>query len=72
MLGQVIKRHRLEKGMSQQNLYDKAFPKTANPTGRAYISRIENRGRQPSFDALIAIARALDTRPSTLLKEAGL
>ena len=71
-LGQVIHQRRVELGMSQEAVYKAAFPDNPNQSGRSYISRIESSKRQLSFDALLSIARALDTRPSTLLKEAGL
>jgi len=71
-LGQAIYKRRLDLGMSQEAVYKAAFPDNPNQSGRAYISRIENGNRQPSLDALYALAKALHTRPSELLKEAGL
>jgi len=71
-LGQVIYQRRIKLGISQEAVYKAAFPDSQNESGRAYISRIESGNRQPSLDALYALAKALHTRPSDLLKEAGL
>ena len=60
VLGQKIRRLRQEKEISQEKL--------ANEAGieRSYMGAIERGERNPSFDKIASIAKALDTSPSKL------
>ncbi|WP_218970600.1 helix-turn-helix domain-containing protein [Alkalihalobacterium alkalinitrilicum] len=62
-LGEVIKLRRLHKGMKQKKLAEEAN------LDDTYISDIERGLRNPTFDVLFSIARALDTYSSVLCKE---
>jgi transcriptional regulator with XRE-family HTH domain len=53
-LGDRIKDHRLDKGMTQAEL---AFKSGIHPT---YIGSLETGGRNPSVDLLARLAKALD------------
>ena len=68
-LGEAIKEKRIALSMTQHDLGQAAG---YGDSARATISRIESGKRLPSLSSLLSIARALDTRPSTLLEEAGL
>lgn len=64
ILGQVVKRHRLAKKLSQESLAEKA---DVHPT---YISLLENGHRAPGVDVAERIAKALGTKLSLLIAEA--
>lgn len=61
--GKVVRRRRREIGVSQEKLAEKA------DLHRTYVSQIERGLKSPSLKALVAVARALNTRPSQLLGE---
>lgn len=65
-LGLVIRRHRNDKGLSQEELADKAL------LDRTYISMLERGKKSPTVETAERIAKALGTKLSTLLDEAGL
>lgn len=71
-IGLVIKEKRIIAGMTQNNLFTAAFPDSDNPSGRAYISKIESGKQNPSLNSFLAIAKALNVPASNILKEAGL
>ena len=57
-----IKRIRKEKGISQEKLALKA------DVDRSYMSEVERNLANPSIEALVKIANALDVTPSELLE----
>jgi transcriptional regulator with XRE-family HTH domain len=59
-VGKRIRARRLELGLSQRAISEPG-------TSYAYISRIEAGGRNPSIEALIAIADKLETTALALL-----
>lgn len=61
LVGQNIRRLRLEREMSQEDLASKA------DINRAYLSTVENGKRNISIDNIIAIANALRVDPRQLL-----
>lgn len=71
-IGEVIKSYRQQKQMTQDALFAVAFPDSDNPSGRAYISKIESGKQNPSLNSFLAIAKALDVPASQILQEAGL
>ena len=62
-VGNRIRRLRLERGMSQAQLAEKAGRK------RSAIGNYESGAREPDFDTLNALARALEVPASALLGE---
>ena len=64
-LGQAIRAHRIEQGLSQEAL--------ANLAGvdRSHMGRIERGERNVTLLNVERVAAVLDTLPSTLLMEAG-
>lgn len=64
MLGDIVKRIRIEKGLTI-----KAVAEKANVT-ISLLSQIENSKANPSIKSLIAIARALDVHISTFFDDA--
>lgn len=62
LVGSNIRRLRLERDMSQEDL---AFEAEIN---RAYLSTVENGKRNISIDNIIAVANALLTDPRELLR----
>jgi transcriptional regulator with XRE-family HTH domain len=63
-LGKAIKRHRLEKGLSQERLAELAG------LDRTYISVLERGVKSPTVDTLERLREALGTLPEALLAEA--
>jgi transcriptional regulator with XRE-family HTH domain len=61
-MGARIRRLRKAKGMSQQELADKAR------LTRVYITRVEAGQQDPSLSTINAIARALDVSAAELMK----
>ena len=61
--GQVLKKYRLEKGLSQERLA------LESGLDRTYISLLERGKRQPSIKTLFAISAHLKIRPSTLIEK---
>lgn len=64
-VGNRIRRYRLERGMSQAQLAEKAGRK------RSAIGNYESGAREPDYDTLTALARALEVSVSALLGEMG-
>jgi transcriptional regulator with XRE-family HTH domain len=60
----VLKKHRLERGLSQEALAKKA---RLHQTGIGFLERAE---RSPSIHTLESISKALDIPVSTLISEA--
>jgi transcriptional regulator with XRE-family HTH domain len=60
----VLKKHRLERGLSQEALAKRAH---LHQTGIGFLERAE---RSPSIDTLESISKALDVSVSSLLAEA--
>lgn len=63
-LGEVIRRHRLAAGLSQEKLAE------LSGSHFTYISEIETNKRNPSVNVLRRIAAALDVRTSRLVADA--
>jgi len=61
--GQVLKRHRLEAGFSQEEL---AFRADMHSTT---ISLYERGGRQPSLHTVFILARVLELQPANVVAE---
>jgi len=64
-VGQVIKRLRSRKGISQEDLAEKAGVSAGN------VSDIETKDRTPRLETLDKIAKVLETTSEAILKEAG-
>ncbi len=62
LIGQVLRQHREEKGMSQEVLSGLAG------LDRTHYSKIERGLRTPTLDTLFKIAQALDIPPHKLVK----
>lgn len=62
LLGQNVRRFRVERGLSQEELAFRAGMK------RSYLSDMERGTRNPSVRALGRVAEALEIAPDTLLK----
>ena len=62
-VGRVIRRCRIQKGMSQEVL--SGFAAIA----RSHLSMIESGSKQPNFETIWRIADALDMKPSELVAE---
>lgn len=62
LLGQNVRRLRVERGLSQEELAFRAGMK------RSYLSDMERGTRNPSVRALGRVAEALEITPDTLLK----
>jgi len=62
-LGLRIKELRVARGMTQEELADR--------TGffRTYMSRLETGAANPTFDALLVLATALDVAPAALFEQ---
>lgn len=60
-LGGKIRKLRIEAGLSQEELADAAGIE------RSYMGTIERGERNPSFDKVVSISKALNTSPSQLL-----
>lgn len=63
LLGQNVRRLRVERGLSQEELAFRAGMK------RSYLSDMERGTRNPSVRALGRVAEALEIAPDTLLKQ---
>lgn len=63
VIGQVIRRLRKDKGMTQELL--SGFAGIA----RSHLAMIENGTKQPNFETLWRIAAALEMKPSELVAE---
>ena len=61
--GQVLKKHRVACGLSQQTL---AFDTDLD---RTYISLLERGLRQPSLSTVFSLAKATGVEPSQLVRE---
>ncbi len=64
-LGQTIRDLRVERELSQEELGARS------QTHRNYVGQVERGERNPSFESLLKIARALDVRLSALISRAG-
>lgn len=62
LIGQTLRRLRLEKGISQQML--SGFAGIA----RTHLTMIENGTKKPNFETIWRIALALDMKPSDLVR----
>lgn len=60
--GDVLRKLRLQKGLSQEELALRAG------LDRAYPSLLESGRRQPTLSVLIALAQSLDISPDALLR----
>ena len=63
MLGDVMRRHRLAAGLSQERLGFRA------DVDRTSVSNIERDRKSPTVDTLIHLCRAMNARPSEILAE---
>ena len=63
-VGHAISKLRQNRGLSQEELADRAG------IHRTYVSQLERGFKSPTLAILIKIARALDTKPSQLLRAA--
>lgn len=65
-LGAAIRRCRLAKGVSQEELAHRSA------IDRSYMSSIERGGQNPGIVSIVRIARAMDLTMTELMAEAGL
>lgn len=63
MLGDVMRRHRLAAGLSQERLGLRAG------IDRTSVSNIERDLKSPTVDTLIRLCRVMNARPSEILAE---
>jgi transcriptional regulator with XRE-family HTH domain len=63
LFGDLLKQARLKAGMTQETL---AFQAELD---RTYISLLETGKRQPTLTTLFALSKALELRPSDIVKE---
>jgi len=63
VLGEIISRQRQESNLSQEELADRAG------IHRTYVSQIERGLKSPTLAILISVAKALNTKASTILSE---
>lgn len=61
LFGEVLRAHRLEKQLTQEQLSEKV------DVIRPFISALENGTRQPSLAMIFRLAKALDITPGKLL-----
>jgi transcriptional regulator with XRE-family HTH domain len=61
MLGDELRRARLKKGMTQEQL---SF---AAEVDRTYISELENNHKSPTLDVLMRLCKALSVKTSALI-----
>lgn len=61
-LGRTISRFREALGLSQEELADRAG------IHRTYVSQLERGLKSPTLSVLIKVAKALDTKPSLLVR----
>jgi transcriptional regulator with XRE-family HTH domain len=64
--GEYLKKKREEKGFSQSELSELA------DLDRTYISMLEREIKTPTIKTLVKIGKALQIKPSDMLKEIGL
>ncbi len=64
-IGVLVRKHRNEQGLSQQELAGDADME------RSYISAVENGRKKLRVDTLVRLANALNIEPWALLKEAS-
>lgn len=62
-LGREIRRHRNDKGLSQEKLAELAG------LNRNYVGFVERAERSPRVTTIFRIARALDLHPSELIRD---
>lgn len=63
VVGEVIRKLRLQKGMTQELLSGLAG------IARTHLTMIENGSKQPNFETVWRIAAALDLKPSELVAQ---
>jgi transcriptional regulator with XRE-family HTH domain len=61
LFGEVLRAHRLEKQLSQEQLSERV------DVIRAFISALENGTRQPSLAMILRLAKALNIKPGELV-----
>lgn len=61
LFGEVLRAHRLEKQLTQEQLSERV------DVIRAFISALENGTRQPSLAMILRLAKALDIKPGQLV-----
>ena len=61
LFGEVLRAHRLEKQLTQEQLSERV------DVIRAFISALENGTRQPSLAMILRLAKALDIKPGKLV-----
>ena len=59
--GEILRAYRLERKFSQEQLSERV------DVLRSFISSLENGTRQPSFEMIFRLAKALDITPGKLL-----
>ena len=59
--GEVLRAYRIERQLTQEQLSERV------DVLRTFISSLENGARQPSFEMIFRLAKALDTTPGKLL-----
>lgn len=63
VLGEVVRKHRISKNISQEKLAE------IGNFERSYISKVETAARSVRFVTVVRLAKALDIKPSDLVKE---
>jgi transcriptional regulator with XRE-family HTH domain len=63
IFGEVLRRHRSEKNISQEELAHRAG------VDRTFVSRLERGIRQPTITTMIGISQALGVRAADLMRE---
>jgi DNA-binding XRE family transcriptional regulator len=61
LFGEVLRSHRLEKQLTQEQLSERV------DVIRAFISALENGTRQPSLAMILRLAKALEIKPGKLV-----
>lgn len=64
--GPVLRRLRLERGLSQEELAERA-----GMASHAHISRLESGRKQPTVEMLFRLAEALEVEAWAIVKEMG-
>ena len=64
IFGEVLRRHRAERNISQEELAHRA------DVDRTFVSRLERGIRQPTITTLIGLAQALGVSAAELVREA--
>lgn len=65
MIGDEIRKERPRKGLSQEQLAQKAR------IHRTYVSLLERNRKSPTIDVFFRVCDALDVTPSTMLRRIG-